>query len=97
MSSSGHENQKPMFGYCMHFHGCNLHPSREAITKRVPAIDKLASMQVRSQLPGQSMAGRMSNSVSRARLRVSSLDDATSASEISKRSAGSVRPAANVR
>ena len=54
-------------------------------------------LQVRSQLPGQAMAGRTGVSNSRPRLRVSSLDETKSGSEISKRPAGSIRPAANVR
>ena len=95
LSQSTHA--KTTIAHCMHSCGLDLQSWEEACTIRSSVTDKLAVMQVRSQLPGQSMAGRMSNSVSRARLRVSSLDDATSASEKNKRSAGSVRPAANVR
>ena len=88
---------KIRFGHCMRFRRFDLQPWIEAIPKCISMIGKPGLVQVRSQLPGQSMAGRMSNSVSRARLRVSSLDAAPSASDNSKRSAGSVRPAANVR
>ena len=54
-------------------------------------------LQVRSQLPGQAMTGRTAMSSTRPRLRVSSLDETKSGAETSKRSAGSIRPAANIR
>lgn len=60
-------------------------------------LEKPPSFKVRSQLPGQTMAGRTSTANARPRLRVSSLDETKPASESSKRPAGSIRPAANVR